>query len=90
MYLMLSLQHVHATLFHYFFKFTITPFFSFFNISFFPFILSTQSGGDTYFCIDTLLRDKDQDFSILTPLGNIRGIHVFFVDMCKQLFSVCY
>ena len=31
--------------------------------------LSTQSGGDTYFCIDTLLRDKAQDFAILTPLG---------------------
>jgi hypothetical protein len=29
----------------------------------------TQSGGDTYFCIDTLLRDTEQDFSILTPLG---------------------
>jgi hypothetical protein len=29
----------------------------------------TQSGGDTYFCIDALLRDKEKDFSILTPLG---------------------
>ena len=47
--------------------------FSFHNHSLFYFILliiiRTQSGGDTYFCIDTLLRDTEQDFSILTPLG---------------------
>ena len=33
--------------------------------------IRTQSGGDTYFCIDALLRGKDRDFSILTPLGKL-------------------
>ena len=51
--------------------------FYFHNYSLFHFnlltiiIIRTQSGGDTYFCIDTLLRDTEQDFSILTPLGRL-------------------
>ena len=42
-----------------------------FNFLHFLFLMTdrTQSGGDTYFCIDTLLLDTEQDFSILTPLG---------------------
>jgi hypothetical protein len=43
-------------------------------------IFRTQSGGDTYFCIDALLRDKEQDFSILTPLG-------MYIYVCMRIYG---
>jgi hypothetical protein len=43
----------------------------------------TQSGGDTYFCVDSLLCDKSKDLCIITPLAAEADPIAINVDIVK-------
>jgi len=43
----------------------------------------TQSGGDTYFCVDSLLCNRDKELCILTPLASESDPLEIFVDIVQ-------
>lgn len=47
----------------------------------------TQSGGDTYFCVDALLCNKGKDLCIVTPLARDSDPMVINIDIVEEVFS---